>query len=213
MPLDELPYLSIDLACPESCCGWGTDLEYYGRDDNFDWTVGLCDESLHVEAYWKRGKHSDLDVIASQAKPCGMTRHDFVTGYPRSVTTVDCWAAFPGWCKDGERTLALIAVNGSDMVTLNVSAFDANYEFDSCFAVKIELMFSVFIAFLVSGCVTLICICTLKVCRRDKANNTDDTEAFDKRIERIASYPLADGTVLVPIKSKKVCRECRGCSN
>lgn len=74
----------------------------------------------------------------------------------RSVTMVDCSPADPGWCKEGGRNLALIAVNGSDVVTLDVRAFDANKTDESC-AIDQAWRLAYIAATLIAGCVALRC--------------------------------------------------------
>lgn len=160
----DLPQLSIDLSCPPSCCDWS-------RSSDFHMRVGPCDSAVEIEGFWMKGQHPNISVsdIQKQGKRCDNARHDFDTGYPPSVTIVDCSAADPGWCKEGGRTIALIATNRSNShpnpryfdPTIYPHAFHASEMGDSCHLENIGRAFIVVVIVIAVAVASCVFLCLL----------------------------------------------------
>lgn len=126
----ELPFISIDYSCPETCCDWGMQRSANSRTTVF--TVGQCDSTVHVHGAWYDGSQLDWDSpeeFLNASNPCQLIRYEFTEGYPTVVSKVVCDDVIPA-CQSDNRTLALFITNETHTIYANESSFPFVASFD-----------------------------------------------------------------------------------
>ena len=107
----DFPELSIDFSCPVNCCDWGMPAPVSQPiRSTRPLTLGLCNPEAVVTAYWVNGHHPEKSIpeFVQQGQACNVARYEFATGYPKTVSIVEC----PGYsvdCRLVNRTLALLS--------------------------------------------------------------------------------------------------------
>ncbi|GAX20885.1 hypothetical protein FisN_7Hh206 [Fistulifera solaris] len=141
LPLDEwseLPYISIDYSCPETCCDWGMQRPQQARATSF--TVGPCIASINVHGAWYDGSQADWESpqdFVSQSTPCRKIQYQFPEGFPKVVSEIVCDEVIPP-CASENRTLALLITNETHTVFVEGFPFVEAYD-DTGFTCVLEV--------------------------------------------------------------------------
>jgi hypothetical protein len=107
----------MNFSCPEACCGLGGPtsndiVSFTGERMVFGHCEG--EEDIRYEAYYIIGRRDSTisaEQLATQGTPCDVQRYEFLTGFPKIVTTIDCsavWAGVDDACDERQATLGIL---------------------------------------------------------------------------------------------------------